>query len=92
MVCILSVPFLSSSPVVVGVFVLLAVGVFVLLAVGVGVLLAVGVAVLLAVGVAVLLAVGVAVLLDVNLISTKLTLIGIVVALPAEFTATTLMV
>ena len=64
----------------------------VLLAVAMGVLLAVGVAVLLDVGVAVLLAVGVAVLLDVNIISTNLTLIGIVVALPAELTATTLMV
>ena len=76
MVCILSVPSLTSSPVVVGL----------------AVLLGVGVAVLLAVGVAVLLVVGVAVLLDVNIISTKLTLIGIVVALPAELTATTLMV
>ena len=45
-------------------------------------LLAVEVAVLLDVGVAVLLAVGVTVLLDV----------GVVGALPAEFTATTLMV
>ena len=36
--------------------------------------------------------VGVAVLLDVNLRSNNLTLIGIVVALPAEFSATTLMV
>ena len=76
MVCILSVPFLSSS----------------LVVVGMAVLLAVGVAVLLVVGVAVLLAVIVAVLLVVNIISTKLTLIGIVVALPAEFSATTLMV
>ena len=89
-VCIHSVLFLTSSPV--GVAVLLGVSVAVLLAVGVAVLLGVGVAVLLAVGVAVLLAVGVAVLVDVNIISTKLTLIGIVVALPAEFTATTLMV
>ena len=92
MVCILSVPSLSSSPVGVGLAVLLGVGVGVLLAVAVGVLLAVGVAVLLVVGVGVLLAVGVAVLLDVNIRSTNLTLIGIVVALPAEFTATTLMV
>ena len=36
--------------------------------------------------------VGVAVLLAVNLRSTNLTLIGIVVALPAGFSATTLMV
>ena len=91
-VCIHSVLFLTSSPVVVGVAVLLGVGVAVLLGVGVAVLLGMGVAVLLAVGVAVLLAVGVAVLVDVNIVSTNLTLIGIVVALPAELTATTLMV
>ena len=58
-----------------------------------GVDMAVGWALLVVdVGVAVLLAVGVSVLLDVNLRSTNLILIGIVVALPAEFTATTLMV
>ena len=57
------------------------------------VLLGVDMGVVVGVGWALLVVdVGVAVLLAVNLRSTNLTLIGLVVALPAEFSATTLMV
>ena len=70
--------------------VLLDVSVAVLLDVGVAVLLDVGVAALLDVGVAVLLDVAVAVLLDVGV--TVLLDVGVGGILPAEFTATTLMV